>query len=81
MAAADYVSTRLTTAVVRVDGPMGTTHWLNDKPYSWLPAPRDIGEKPMLYTRTQDAGDGIVLSRGKRVTTQEYNEAVGALLH
>ena len=81
MAAEDFVSTQLTTTVARVDGPMGTTYWVDGKPYAWMPGPRDVSEKPMLYTRTRDVGNGIVLSRGKRVTVQEYNEAVAALLH
>ena len=81
MAAEDYVSTQLTTTVARVDGPMGTTYWQHGKPYAWMPALRDVGARPMLYSRTRDVGNGIVLSRGKRVTVQEYNEAVAALLH
>ena len=83
MAAADYVKTQLTSATHRVDGPLGTTYFQHGKPYAWMPAPRDaiLGERPMLYTRTRDVGNDILLARGKRVTVQEYNTAVAALLH
>jgi hypothetical protein len=64
-----------------VSGPLGTTVWLDERPYAWAPGTRDAaaGERCMLYTHAKQR-NGLTLARGQRVELREYNNAVAAVL-